>query len=151
MSVLLSHEAYLDNQTLFSLTYPAFFRMSGSERLRVLRLILTVKRVKLGFTIENTRSQKAPFKNFQTLDIDLKWLCLIPPDQFQFCFQLKRIVRNSGISECLLRISGAEPNPASNPGYAAIHRWSFNNVLHSSKTTAFCSKRSSTNSTGTSR
>ena len=54
MSVLLSHEAYLDNQTLFSLAPPAFSRMSGSERLRVLRLILTVERVKFGFTIENT-------------------------------------------------------------------------------------------------
>jgi hypothetical protein len=69
--------------------------------------------------IENTGWQEASFKNFQTVDTDLKWFCLIPPDQFQFCFELKRIVRNSGISECLLKISGTEPTPASNPGYAA--------------------------------
>ena len=126
MSVLLSHEAYLDNQTLFSLTHPAFTRMSGSERLSVLRLILTVKRVKFGSTIENTGSQKGPFKNFQTLDSDLKWLCLFLQDQFQFCFELKRIVRNSGISECLLKISGAELTPASNPGYATDSNWLVN-------------------------
>ena len=104
----------------FPLAPAAFSRMSGSEGLRVLRLILPVKRVKFGFTIENAGWQEAPFKNFQTLNIDLKWFCLLSPDQFQFCFELQRIVRNSGISKCLLNISGTEPNPASNLGYAAM-------------------------------
>ena len=113
----------------FPLAPPAFSRMSGSERLRVFRLILTVKSVKFGLPIENTGWQQAPFKNFQNLDIDLKRFCLIPPDQFQFCFDLKVILRNSGISECLLKISGAEPIPASNPGYAA-KRWSNDRDVH---------------------
>ena len=117
--MLLSHEAYLDNQTLFFTGASCIFSDERKCAMRILRLILTVKRVKFGFTIEHTGWQEAPFKNFQTLDIDLKWFCLIPSAQFQFCFELKRIVVNSGISEYLLKISGAEPTPASNPGYAA--------------------------------
>ena len=68
---------------------------------------------------ESTAWQEAAFKNFEPLGIDLEWFCPIPPDQFQLYFELKRKERNRGFFECLLKITGAAPIPAWNPGYAA--------------------------------